>query len=52
MPLDGNGDEAQQDQEDESKLSMLSHSLMLIMTSSSVAYFNDETSHKPENLHC
>jgi len=22
------------------------------MTSSSVAYFNDETSHKPENLHC
>ena len=22
------------------------------MTSSSVAYFNDETSHKPDNLHC
>lgn len=50
--LDGNGDEAQQDQEDESKLSMLSQSLMVIMTSSSVAYFNDETSHKSENLHC
>lgn len=31
--LDGNGDEAQQDQEDESKLSMLSQSLMSIMTS-------------------
>jgi len=31
---------------------MLSQSLMVIMTSSSAAYFNDETSHKPENLHC
>jgi hypothetical protein len=30
IPLDGNGDEAQQDQEDESKLSMLSHSLMFL----------------------
>ena len=28
--LDGNGDEAQQDQEDESKLSMLSQSLMFV----------------------
>ena len=28
--LDCNGDEAQQDQEDESKLSMLSHSLMFV----------------------
>ena len=31
--LDGNGDEAQQDQEDESKLPMLSQYLMVIMTS-------------------